>query len=228
MLLKKWSELPDRFHNDKVEPYYKELKKHTYSLICKRLFDIIFSLLLLIVLSPVLLIISLLVKLDSNGPVFYRQVRVTQFGREFSIFKFRTMIQNADKVGSLITVNNDLRVTKIGGKLRGCRLDEIPQLINILIGDMSFVGTRPEVVKYVNSYSDEMLATLLLPAGVTSKASIEYKDENELLANSENADETYINTVLPKKMEYNLNDIKNYSFWGDINTMFKTFFSVIK
>ena len=158
----------------------------------------------------------------------FRQVRVTQYGKQFRIFKFRTMVNNADKIGTQVTTKNDARVTKVGKFLRKCRLDEIPQLLNIILGDMTFVGTRPEVVKYVDKYTDEMMATLLLPAGVTSEASIQYKDEELLLAHADDADETYINEVLPEKMKYNLRSIETFSFSSDIRTMLRTVAAVLK
>lgn len=204
------------------------LQKKRLSLFFKRVFDIVVSLIMIILCSPILLIISILIVKDSKGGVFYRQERVTQYGRVFRIFKFRTMVQNADQIGTQVTVSNDLRITKIGSKLRDCRLDELPQLFNIFLGDMTFVGTRPESVHYVKSYTNEMYATLLLPAGVTSEASIEYKDEAELLDQADNVDCVYINEVLPEKMKYNLNSIKEFSFFKEIATMFRTVFAVLR
>ena len=228
MLMKNWDDIPKDIKNDEVKIYYDILKDRKISLLIKRCFDILFSLILLILLSPAFLLIAILIKLDSKGPVFFRQERVTTYKRIFRIFKFRTMVNNADKIGSQVTVENDSRVTKIGKYLRKVRLDEIPQLINILIGDMSFVGTRPEVLKYVDRYSDEMKATLLMPAGVTSLASIKFKDEEKLLNDKENVDDVYVNEVLPLKMEYNLEYIKRFNFFYDIKLLFKTFFAVIK
>lgn len=227
MILRSWDKLPEYMRNDKVKPYYKLLKKRTGSLIMKRIFDIVMSLLLLMILSPVFLVVSIWIKLDSKGPVFFRQVRVTTYGKQFRIFKFRTMCENAEKKGSLVTVGNDSRITKVGEKIRHCRLDEIPQLLNVLAGDMTFVGTRPEVVKYVNAYSDEMYATLLLPAGITSVASIQYKDEDEILSKANNPDDAYIHEVLPDKMKYNLASIENFSFLNEIKTMANTLKAVI-
>lgn len=208
MILRSWDKLPEYMRNDKVKPYYELLKKRTGSLIMKRIFDIVMSLLLLMILSPVFLVVSIWIKLDSKGPVFFRQVRVTTYGKQFRIFKFRTMCENAEKKGSLVTVGNDSRITKVGEKIRHCRLDEIPQLLNVLAGDMTFVGTRPEVVKYVNAYSDEMYATLLLPAGITSVASIQYKDEDEILSKAKDPDDAYIHEVLPDKMKYILHPLR--------------------
>ena len=180
-MLKKYSDLPKEFQNKKVRKYYEMLRKKRLYLVFKRLFDIIGALILLIILSPVFLVLAIMIKLDSKGPVFYRQERITKYGKKFRIFKFRTMVVDADKKGSLVTTNNDNRITKVGYKIRNSRLDEIPQLINVLLGDMSFVGTRPEVKKYVDLYTNEMYATLLLPAGITSKASINYKDEAKII-----------------------------------------------
>ena len=226
-MLKNWNELPEYMRTDEVRPYYDLLQRKKLSLCFKRVFDIVVSLIMIILCSPILLIISILIVKDSKGGVFYRQERVTQYGRVFRIFKFRTMVQNADQIGTQVTVSNDSRITKIGSKLRNCRLDELPQLFNIFLGDMTFVGTRPESVHYVKSYTNEMYATLLLPAGVTSEASIEYKDEAELLDQADDVDSVYINEVLPEKMKYNLNSIKEFSFFKEIATMFRTVFAVL-
>ena len=177
---------------------------------------------LLLIFSPLFLILGILIKIDSPGEIFFRQVRVTQYGKSFRIYKFRTMVSNAEKIGNQITINQDVRITKIGKKIRKCRLDELPQLINIIKGEMSFVGTRPEVPKYVAFYSKEMLATLLLPAGVTSSASIAFKDEEQLLKNEKDIDIAYVEKVLPQKMEYNLEGLRNFSFSEDIKIMLKT------
>ncbi len=227
-MLTKWENLPDNFKTDVVKEYYDVLKKKQIQLVFKRIFDILFSLVFIAVLLPFLLIISVLVVIDSGFPIIYLQERVTKDGMKFKIFKFRTMVNNADKIGSLVTTHNDNRITKIGGFLRKYRLDELPQIFNILFGSMSFVGTRPEVQKYVDAYSDEMFATLLLPAGVTSIASIEYKDEASLLEDCENVDEVYINTVLPHKMEYNLKYLKDFSLFSDIKIIVRTAMAIIK
>ena len=231
MILKKYKDLPENINNEEVKKYYEILSKKKISLLLKRSFDIIMSLILLIILSPIFIVLAIWIKLDSKGPVFYRQERVTTYGKIFKIFKFRTMIQDADKKGSLITIGEDPRITKIGKKIRKCRLDEIPQLINILKGDMSFVGTRPEVQKYVEKYTDEMKATLLMPAGVTSRASIEYKDEDEIintyLNKGEKVDDIYIKRVLPEKMKWNLEYIENFSILEDLKIEISTVISVI-
>ena len=228
MILKKWEELPAELRTDAVRPYYDSLKKKQFSLVCKRLFDIVASVTMLLILLPVFLLLAIAIKLDSPGPVFYRQVRVTRYGKQFRIFKFRSMVANADKIGTQVTVGNDSRITRMGKIIRKCRLDELCQLIDVLRGTMSFVGTRPEVPKYVAAYTPEMMATLLLPAGVTSLASIAYKDEDRLLEGAEDVDKTYIEQVLPGKMRYNLQSVMEFSFWGDIATCFKTVFAVLK
>lgn len=225
--MRRWAALPEELKTDAVRPYYEVLQKKKFALFCKRLFDIVVSFLMLVILSPFFLILAITIKLESKGSVFYRQVRVTRYGKEFRIHKFRSMVVDADK-GSLVTVNGDCRVTKVGKFIRKYRLDEISQLIDILEGTMTFVGTRPEVPKYVAAYTDEMKATLLLRAGVTSTASICYKDEAELLTDAINADEVYIQKILPEKMKYNLEEIKYYSFWQDIVTMLKTITAMIK
>ena len=221
-ILPKWEELPDDLRTDAVRPYYVALSKHKAGLFFKRVFDICAALDLIILLGIPMLIIAIMIKCDSKGPVFFRQERVTSYGVKFRIHKFRTMVNNADKMGSSVTVDNDSRITKVGAKLRNLRLDEFPQLFDVLSGDMSFVGTRPEVVKYVDKYSDEMKATLLMPAGITSIASIEYKDEAELLEKAEDADVVYVNEILPAKMEYNLKSVKEFGFFKDIGVIFKT------
>lgn len=228
MILEKWDNIPENIKNERTKKYYNILSRKKVHLILKRILDIIMSLILLIVLSPFFIIISIWIKLDSKGSVFYRQERVTQYGRTFKIFKFRTMVQNADRIGSLVTLGEDPRITKVGKKIRKCRLDEIPQLINVLIGDMSFVGTRPEVKEYVDKYTDEMKATLLMPAGITSKASIEYKDEDEIISTylnkGEKVDDIYMNRVLPEKMKWNLEYIRKFNIFEDIKLCFNTIF----
>lgn len=226
MLLKKWADIPEFMKNDEVKRYYDMLSKKRCSLFVKRLFDIIMSFLLCILLSPVLLIIAIWIKIDSNGPIFYRQERITQYGRTFKIFKFRTMVVNADQIGALVTTQNDCRITRVGKKIRKCRLDEIPQVFNILMGDMSFVGTRPEVQKYVDVYTDEMKATLLLPAGVTSLASIHYKNEDEIIKqgtdNGKSVDQIYIENVLPEKMKFNLEYLNHFNIVKDVTLCMRT------
>lgn len=227
-MLCRWEELPQNMQNDAVRPYYDSLQSKKCSLFLKAVFDRVVSLLMLIGLSPIFVLLAIMIKMDSPGEVFFRQERVTQYGKKFRIHKFRTMVKNAESLGAQVTTKSDMRVTKVGKKLRGCRLDELPQLIDILQGNMSFVGTRPEVTKYVEQYTPEMMATLLLTAGVTSEASIEYKDEERLLADAKNADKTYVEVVLPQKMEWNLQSLKEFSFVGDIKTMFKTVWAVVK
>lgn len=225
--MKNWEALPEEMQNEKVRPYYDMLCHKTGSIVLKRLFDIIVGLIILIIVLPFMLIIAVWIKCDSKGKVFFKQKRVTKYGRVFNIIKFRTMVSDAEKLGTQVTVSNDSRVTGAGKFLRKCRLDELPQLFNVLKGDMSFVGTRPEVQRYVDRYTDEMYATLLMPAGITSLASIKFKDEEKLLSDSENADETYVNVVLPQKMAYNLEYLNRFSFFYDIKLMFMTFLAVI-
>ena len=226
MKLIKWEELPPEMQTDSVRKYYDILAKRKGSLFVKRVFDVVCSLILLVILSPVFLILAIAIKIDSPGPVFYRQERITQYGRRFRIHKFRTMVQNADK-GSQVTVNNDNRVTRVGRFVRRCRLDEIAQLLDTISGDLTLVGVRPESPRFVAEYSEEMMATLLLPAGVTSLASIYYKDEAEFLDGAEDTDKVYIEKILPCKMYDNLKSIEQFSFWGDIRIMFMTVFAVL-
>lgn len=226
MKIVKWEQLPPEMQTEEVRKYYDILKKKKNGLFFKRAFDLIVSLIALIVFLPVYLILAIAIKIDSPGPVFYRQERVTQYGKRFRIHKFRTMVQNADK-GSQVTVNNDSRITRVGKVIRNCRLDEIAQLIDVIQGTVTLVGVRPESPKFVAAYTDEMMATLLLPAGVTSLASIYYKDEAKLLDGVEDTDKVYIEKILPGKMYYNLKGIEQFSFWGDIKVMFMTVFAVL-
>lgn len=221
-MLKDWDELPDFMRIPEVRPYYDILRKKQFSLLLKRIFDFVTAILLFIVLAIPMAIIAVWIKLDSEGPVFYRQERVTTYGKRFRIHKFRTMVNNADKIGTAVTVSGDARITKVGQKLRDLRLDELPQLFDVLEGAMSFVGTRPEAVKYVEKYKPEFYATLLLPAGITSEAAILYKDEAKLLDAAADVDKVYIEQVLPAKMKWNLETIRHFSFMKDIATMFRT------
>lgn len=226
-MLRKWEDLPSFMKNDEVKVYYDILNKKRFSLLLKRCFDIVVSLVLIIILTIPMIVIAVLIKLDSKGPVFYRQERVTRYGKKFKIHKFRTMVNNADKIGTAVTVGNDSRITKVGEKLRGLRLDELPQVFDVLVGDMSFVGTRPEATKYVEKYTNEMYATLLMPAGITSEASIRYKDEAELLDEAVDVDKAYVEDVLPDKMKYNLESIVKFSFVSEIATMIRTVAAVL-
>ena len=218
----------ERFHNDSVREYYDILAKRGVSLAIKRIFDVITALIITVLVLWLMIIIAVWIKLDSRGPVFFRQRRVTTYGKVFYIYKFRTMVTDAEKLGSQVTVGNDSRVTGAGRFLRKCRLDELPQLFNVLKGEMSFVGTRPEVERYVDRYTDEMTATLLMPAGITSLASIKFKDEDRMLEGATDVDETYVKDVLPQKMAYNLEYIRKFNFFYDIKLMFMTFFAVLK
>ena len=227
-MLRQWEDLPKRMQNEAVRPYYEQLQKKKVSLFLKRCIDVSLSSALLLFLAPVMLLIGIAVRLDSPGPALFRQVRVTQYGRQFRIFKFRTMVNHADRMGTQVTASGDARITRLGRKMRHYRLDELPQLLNIFWGDMSFVGTRPEVVKYVREYTDEMTATLLLPAGVTSEVSIQYKDEEKLLADVADVDEAYIHVVLPEKMEYNLKSLKDFSLIHELRIMVDTVIAVFR
>lgn len=228
MKLKPWKDLPPYMQNEAVKPYYIHLYHKRGQLAAKRMFDVVMSSILLLVLSPVMIVLAILIKKDSKGPVFFHQERITTNGQVFRIYKFRTMVDKADQLGTQVTTKGDARVTEIGQKIRGCRLDELPQLINVLKGEMTFVGTRPEVKKYVDQYTDKMYATLLMPAGITSRASIEYKDEEKILSSAVEADVTYVKQVLPEKMKYNLQGLEKFSLLEDIFVMVHTVLAVIK
>lgn len=227
-MLKKWNELPAYMQTKEVRPYYEILKKQQGKLMLKRILDFSMATYMFILFSPIFVIIALSIVIDTHGGIFFRQERITQYGRKFKIYKFRTMVRSADKIGTHVTLENDKRITHVGKILRKYRLDELPQLINIIIGDMSFVGTRPESTYYVRGYTKEMLATLLLPAGVTSEASVKFKDEEKLLNNEKTVDENYLKEILPRKMEYNLKGIKNFSLLGEFSILIKTIFAVIR
>lgn len=227
MILRQWDKLPEALKNESTRHYYEILSRKKFDILLKRLFDFIVAGILLVLLLPIFVVIAILVKFTSKGPILYKQERVTTYGKTFKIFKFRTMIENADKIGSLVTLDNDKRITKVGRFLRRVRLDELPQLFNILLGQMSFVGTRPEVQKYVDCYSEEMLSTLLMPAGVTSLASISFKDEDKYLDSNESVESVYINKILPDKMKYNLEYIENFNIFYDMKLMIKTVLAVL-
>ncbi len=226
-MLRKWENLPDFMRTPEVRPYYDILYKRRGQLILKRGFDIAVSAILIVLLAIPMIIVAILIKLDSKGPVFYRQVRITTYGRKFRIHKFRTMVANADKIGTGVTVSGDSRITRVGATLRRYRIDEIPQALDVLVGFMSLVGTRPESEKYVKQYKPEFYATLLMPAGVTSEASIRYKDEDKLLKGADDVDKVYVEKVLPAKMIWNLNSIERFSFLREILTLFRTVFAVL-
>lgn len=226
-MLRKWENLPDFMRVPEVRPYWEALNKKRGQLALKRAFDLVVALLMFLFLAIPMLIIAIWIKLDSKGSVFYRQERVTTYGKCFRIHKFRTMVSNADKIGSAVTVGADPRITRVGHKLRKLRLDELPQVIDVIAGDMSFVGTRPEAVKYVERYKPEYNATLLMPAGITSEASIRYKDEDKLLNAAEDVDTVYVEQVLPGKMKWNLESVKRFRFLREILTMFRTVAAVM-
>ena len=226
-MLKDWDELPDFMQVPEVRPYYDTLKKKQGSLLLKRIFDFVTAILLFLILAIPMAMIAICIKLDSEGPVFYRQERVTTYGKHFRIHKFRTMVNNADKIGTAVTVSGDARITKVGQKLRDLRLDELPQVFDVINGTMSFVGTRPEAVKYVEQYQPDYYATLLMPAGITSEAAIRYKDEAKLLDAADDVDTVYVKQVLPEKMKWNLETLQHFSVLKDIATMFRTVFAVL-
>lgn len=227
MELREWKYLPDRMRTKEVRSYYNILVKRSGWFLAKRMLDIIVAFIMLVVLAVPMMVIAILIKLDSPGPVFFRQERVTQYGRIFRIFKFRTMVNHASRMGTQVTVSGDSRITRVGAILRHYRMDEFPQVFNVLLGDMTLVGTRPEVKKYVLEYTPEMYATLLLPAGLTSRTSIAYKDEEKLLDNAQNADEVYIKEVLPAKMKYNLESLRRFGLKSDMSILWDTFVSVL-
>lgn len=226
MMICEWEDLPENMRTDEVRPYYDILCKHKFQLIIKRIVDIVISLTIIMLMWPIFIAIAIAIKIDSPGPVFYRQFRVGQYGKLFKIFKFRSMVNNADKNGSLVTVQGDMRITKVGKFIRKYRLDETSQLFDVLRGTMTLVGTRPEVQKYVEQYNKTMLATLLLPPGVTSLASITYRNENDLI-DKKHPDDDYINKVLPLKMKCNLIELSNIGFVHDMGIMIRTVFNVV-
>ena len=227
MLIKKWEKLPTELQIEEVKPYWEYLRKKNFSLFWKRVFDIFVSGIVLIIISPFFFILSLAIVIDSKGGVFYRQERVTQYGKHFRIFKFRSMVTGADKIGTLVTIGNDARITRVGRFIRKFKIDEMSQLIDIFRGTMTFIGTRPEVPKFVDQYKAEYLATLLLPAGVSSTASIVFKNENDMLDKAEDANEVYVNQILPIKMKWNLLDIKQFGFWRDVKICFMTVYAIM-
>ena len=226
-MLKQWDDLPGFMKCPEVRPYWEILNRKRGQLVAKRVFDLVVGVVLLIFLAIPMAIIAWMIKREDQGPVFYRQERVTTYGKHFRIHKFRTMVVNADKIGTTVTVGNDSRITKVGRKIRRLRLDELPQVFDVILGDMSFVGTRPEAVKYVERYKPEYNATLLMPAGITSEASIRYKDEDRLLNAADDVDEVYVNEVLPAKMKWNLESIHRFRFLREILTMFRTVLAVM-
>ena len=225
MTMKKWEQLPEDMQNEKVRTYYDLLQKKKAALVLKRVFDVAASLFLLIVLSPLLAVTALAIRLESEGPVMYRQVRKTAYERDFRIHKFRSMYVDSDQ-GGLLTVKNDNRVTRVGAFIRKYKIDELGQLIDVLKGDMTFVGVRPQVRKYVDHYTDEMKATFLLPAGITSLASIYYRNENDLLEGHKDPDALYLSEILPDKMQYNLLGIKKLGPLYDLKIILMTLFTV--
>ncbi len=226
-MIKQWDELPAFMKTEEIYPYWEILNRKRNQLFFKRCFDFLGALILFIILLIPMIIIAIAVKLDSSGTVLYRQERITTYGKHFYIHKFRTMVSNAEKIGTAVTIGMDPRITRVGRKLRKIRLDELPQIIDVLQGNMSFVGTRPEAVKYVEKYKSEWNATLLLPAGITSECSVRYKDEDKLLDGASNTDKVYLEQVLPEKMKWNLKSIKGFSLVQDFKTMLRTIAAVL-
>ena len=226
-MLREWEDLPEFMRTPDVRPYWEILNKKRGQLALKRGFDLVVAIILFIILAIPMAIIAVMIKIEDPGPVLYRQERVTTYGKRFKIHKFRTMVVNADKIGTAVTVGEDPRITKVGKRLRRLRLDELPQVIDVLQGTMSFVGTRPEAIRYVERYKPEFNATLLMPAGITSETSIRYKDEDKLLNAADDIDKVYVEEVLPAKMKWNLESIRSFSFFQEILTMFRTVFAVL-
>lgn len=223
MYVKQFEKLPPDLQKSEIRPYFDYLQTRKGSLIAKRVLDIFVALLVLTVLSPIMLISAILVKLTTKGPLFYLQERVGLYGKPFHIYKFRTMVVDADKIGAQITVGErDPRITKVGHILRTTRIDEFPQMLNVLKGDMTIIGTRPEVPRYVKEYSDEMKATLLMQPGASGGASIAYRYENEMLKDKEDPEQYYIDAILPDKMQINLDYLKKFSIWQDLWLMCRT------
>nr|WP_296480584.1 sugar transferase [uncultured Acetatifactor sp.] len=228
MILREWENLPVFLRLEEVRPYYDILYERRGELAVKRIFDFFMAGILLIILAVPMAGIALIIRMDSPGTVFYRQERITAYGKKFRIHKFRTMIMEADRFGTQVTVMGDTRVTRVGTVLRKYRLDELPQLIDVLNGSMSFVGTRPEVPKYVERYTRRMRATLLLPAGITSEASVRYKDEAQLLDGAEDVDQVYVEKVLPGKMKWNLWALERFSLWNEVKVLGRTVAAVLR
>lgn len=227
-MLSRWDELPPQLRTEQVRPYWEHLNARRPQLALKRCFDIAASASALTVLLLPMLMISVSIRLDSPGPAIYRQERVTESMRRFRIHKFRTMVAGAERLGSAVTADGDSRITRVGAVLRRTKLDELPQLLDVLWGDMSLVGARPELPKYVEHYSSEYMATLLLPAGITSEASIRFLREEEMLRGAEDVDKVYLREILPEKMKWNLWSLSKFSVWNDLRTLGHTFLAVLK
>jgi len=193
-----------------------------------RFFDFVLSLVGLVILAPIFIVLAAWIKIDSVGPVFYKQIRVGQNGKDFGLFKFRSMVVDADKKGLITVGGRDPRITRSGYFIRKYKLDELPQLINVLVGDMSLVGPRPEVRKYVELYDDDQNKVLSVKPGITDYASIEYMDENEILGKSTDPEKTYIKEIMPEKIKYNMKYIKNRSLIEYFKIIFLTVLKIIR
>lgn len=220
--MKSWEKIQSPINNQATKPYYDCIKRKWFYRCVKRGFDFLASLILLAILFVPSVLISLIIVIDSRGGIFFRQTRVGRYGKPFKILKFRTMVKNSEG-DRQITSQNDSRITRVGKFLRKTHLDEFPQLLNVIVGQMSFVGTRPEVKKYVDLYEDKWNATLLMRPGITSTASYSCDDEAKFMT-SENAHDVYLEKILPFKMNLNLEDIKHLSIFRDIKIMWKTVF----
>lgn len=228
-MLKKWEDLPSFMKCDEVKIYYNALARKRTQILIKRCLDYVMAVLLLILFSVPMLMIAVAVSIDSKGPAIFHQTRVTSYGKHFVIHKFRTMNETSqDILGP--TAERDDRITRVGAFLRKSRLDELPQLYDILAGHMSFVGTRPEIPEFVSQYSNEMFATLLLPAGITSTASIRFRDEASLFNEAEETERSriYLEKILPEKMKDNLNDILHFSVFRDLYILIRTAFCIFE
>ena len=229
MALRKWEDLPDFMKTPEVREYYDILNARRVDLFFKRVWDIFVATVIILVIWWFMAGLSLAIVLDSRGPVFYRQERVTRYGERFRIFKFRSMVADADKKGASVTQDHDPRITKVGKFVRKIRADEFCQVLDILRGKMTFVGTRPEIPKYVEHYTPEMMATLLMPPGATSECSIFYKDEEQILQglSPEEADKVYVEKILPEKMKYNLAMLKKFTFGYECKIMWNSVWAVL-
>jgi len=222
MHITKFEALPKKMQTEQVKRYLDILQHKKASLFFKRILGVTLCLFCAIIASPFMLLFAILIKLTSKGPVLFKQERVGKDMKSFYILKFRTMVFDADKKGIQLTTGNDARITGFGKFLRAINMDEMPQLFNVIKGDMFIIGTRPEVKRYVDCYTDEMYATLLLPPGMLSLASIKYKNENDLLTTSADPQKTYINTILPDKMKYNLEYLEQISIATDLKLIGKS------
>ncbi|MBQ2755383.1 MAG: sugar transferase [Oscillospiraceae bacterium] len=220
-IINEWQKLPDEMKNKEVLMTLEQLCKKRGMLKIKRAADVCISLLLIAGLSPVMAAAAIVVAAESEGGILFRQRRITQYGRVFEILKFRTMYVS-EREGSLLTAADDSRITKVGKVLRKTKTDELPQLFNVLRGEMSLVGVRPEVERFVQRYTPQMMTTLLLPAGMTSPASLAFSNEEQLLSRAKDREREYIEKILPQKMKLNIDYLENFSLKKDAGVLLKT------